>query len=91
MGSRAYQAARAGIEWATYQVTNPAGPTCPASTTLTLGATTLSAFTVTVTCTITAISNDTIANFYLVTSTASIGTVGKPDYIERMVTAKLGM
>jgi MSHA biogenesis protein MshP len=65
-GSRAYQAARAGIEWGAHQVLDPnntlnAGtcsplvmPACPASpTTLPALAGSLSLFTVTVTCTAT--------------------------------------
>lgn len=63
-GVRAYHAARAGIEWAAYQVLDPnntqnpatcsplAMPTCPASPThLSSLAGSLSPFTVTVTCT----------------------------------------
>ncbi|MBI3523374.1 MAG: agglutinin biogenesis protein MshP [Betaproteobacteria bacterium] len=62
-GARAYQAARAGIEWGVYQVqatpaynfgnasTNPNTRACPAgSTSFSLTAATLSGFTVTVTC-----------------------------------------
>lgn len=57
-GVRAYQAARAGIEWGAWQVLDPnntigtpALPTCPASpTNLTGLAGSLSPFTVTVTC-----------------------------------------
>jgi len=56
-GVRAYQAARAGIEWGAWQVLDPnnsigtpALPVCPASTNLTGLAGSLSPFTVTVTC-----------------------------------------
>ena len=57
-GSRAYQAARTGVEWGAWQVLDPnnaigtaALPTCPASPTdLSALAGTLSSFTVTVTC-----------------------------------------
>ncbi len=65
-GVRAYQAARAGIEWGAYQVLDPNNtlnpatcspvvmPTCPASpTNLSSLAGSLSPFTVTVTCTAT--------------------------------------
>src|SRR5437660_2861930 len=60
-GVRAYQSARAGTEWAAYQVLDPDNtlnaascspvvmPSCPASPTLSLGGT-LSTFTVSVTC-----------------------------------------
>ena len=62
-GAQAYQAARAGIDWAAYQVLdpnnvlNPAScavpvmPTCPAATNLTGLAGTLSGYTTSVTCT----------------------------------------
>jgi MSHA biogenesis protein MshP len=60
-GARAYQAARAGIEWGAYQVLDPNAtlgaavlPACPVSpTNLTGLAGSLSVFTVTVTCTAT--------------------------------------
>lgn len=48
-GARAYQAARAGLEWALYKVST--GAACPASpTSFQPAATTMSGFTVTVTC-----------------------------------------
>lgn len=76
--ARAYQAARAGIEWAAWQVLDPnntlgsALPSCPASPTNLSGlAGTLSSFTVTVTC---AESTTTEANrnvrVYRITATA---------------------
>jgi MSHA biogenesis protein MshP len=50
-GSRAYQAARTGIEWGAFQALTPgAPPACPV-TTLTFVGTTLQDFTTTVTCT----------------------------------------
>ena len=53
-GERAYQAARSGIEWGVYQVTRN-GASCSPAVTNSFGfpatATTLAAFTVTVTCT----------------------------------------
>jgi|SRR5581483_861228 len=51
-GAKAYQAARAGIEWGAYELLAPGGPqTCPGgNTNLSFGATTLSDFTTTVTC-----------------------------------------
>jgi MSHA biogenesis protein MshP len=64
LGARAYQAARAGIEWGAFQVldpnytlnagdcTTPAMPACPATTDLTGLAASLSPFTVTVRCTL---------------------------------------
>ena len=87
-GSRAYQAARAGVEWAAYQVLAP-GTTalvnCPASpTTLTIDN-----FAVTVSCTRSADyfeqgTDHTIA-MYDIVATASFGTAGALNYIERQV------
>ena len=87
-GSRAYQAARAGVEWAAYQVLAPgttALANCPASpTTLTIDN-----FAVTVSCTRSADyfeqgTDHTIA-MYDIVATASFGTVGALNYIERQV------
>lgn len=87
-GSRAYQAARAGVEWAAYQVLNPGSTTlvnCPASpSTLTIDN-----FTVTISCSRSADffeqgTDHTIA-MYDITSTASFGTVGELNYIERQI------
>lgn len=78
-GVRAYQAARAGVEWGAFQVLDPnnamgsaALPTCPASPTqLTTLAGSLSPFTVTVTCsaTTTTEGNRNVAT-YLIVATA---------------------
>lgn len=92
-GARAYQAARAGIEWAAWQVVDPqlmqATPTpCPASpTTLTLDAT-LAGFQVEVLCSRTLASDgpDTIA-VYQITSTATAGLAGEMDFVERQIQA----
>lgn len=93
--SRAYQAARAGMEWGVYQVMDPqntvggptALPTCFASTSLTLGGT-LTGFATTVTCTL---ASDTELNrnlaVYQIVSTASQGTAGNPDYVQRQLQA----
>jgi len=70
-GSRAYQAARAGIEWGAYQTLTPvAAPACP-TTTLTFAGTTLQDFTTTVTCSLTVGDElGTAVNVYQITSTA---------------------
>jgi MSHA biogenesis protein MshP len=85
-GSRAYQAARAGIEWGLYQVmivNNNAG--CPTSpTTLPSLAADLAPFSVQVTCIATPFTEaGVLGNVFLVTSTATLGTVGSIGYIER--------
>lgn len=92
-GARAYQAARAGIEWAAWQVVDPQNlqpaPTpCPASpTTLTPGGT-LSAYTVVVSCTRTLETDgaDTVV-VYQIASTATAGAAGELDYVERQIQA----
>ncbi|MGB9128174.1 MAG: hypothetical protein WCB97_00850 [Thiobacillus sp.] len=92
-GSRAYQAARAGIEWAAWQVVDPqtqppiSTTPCPADTTLTLTGT-LAAFKVDVTCIRTPATDgaDAVA-IYQVTSTATSGAIGEVDRVERQVQA----
>jgi MSHA biogenesis protein MshP len=87
-GTRAYQAARAGVEWAAYQVLNPGNTAlvnCPASLT-TLN---IDSFVVTVTCSRSADFNEqgsdhTIA-MYDITSTANFGVVGTLNFIERQI------
>lgn len=93
-GARAYQAARAGIEWAAWQVNDPQGlqvaPTpCPASpTSLTLGGT-LAAFSVIVSCTrILATDGADTVTVYQITSTATSGVAGEVDYVERQIQAR---
>lgn len=95
-GGRAYQAARAGIEWGAWQVVDPhalqPSPTpCPVSpTTLSLGGT-LAAFTVNVSCTRTLATDgaDSVA-IYQITSTATSGVAGESDYVERQIQSTFG-
>jgi MSHA biogenesis protein MshP len=92
-GSRAYQAARAGVEWAAWQVVDPQAlqpspapcPASPAALTLTG---TLAAFAVTVSCTRSVETDgaDTVA-IYQITSTATSGATGEVDYVERRIEA----
>lgn len=93
-GARAYQAARAGIEWGTYQILqNNSGvfaqncrtPTPPPQTLPALAGT-LSAFTVKVYCSTTSYTE--AANplwMYRVTSNASVGVAGQTNYVERQM------
>lgn len=95
MGARAYQAARAGIEWGAYQVLQNGGA-CAATTTLPALAGTLSGFSVTVTCSAIAASEVSAATgtgtvtVYGLTSTATQGTAGQPSYIERQIQVTIG-
>lgn len=92
-GTRAYLAARAGIEWAAWQVidpqtlpSTPATP-CPAPATVTLTGT-LAAFTVNVTCNrIPATDGADDIAIYQITSTATSGVAGEMDYVERQIQA----
>lgn len=92
-GGRAYQASRAGIEWAAWQVVDPQAlqpsPTpCPASPTALTLTGTLAAFTVAVSCSRTLVTDgaDTVA-IYQITSTATAGVAGELDYVERQIQA----
>jgi MSHA biogenesis protein MshP len=102
-GVRAYQAARAGVEWAAWQSLDPnstgnpvppgtcgAVPTCPASpTTLPALAGSLAPFTVVVSCAETATTEgNREVRVFAVTSTATAGTPGNPDYVSREVQAR---
>lgn len=91
-GARAYQMARAGVEWAAYQVLSPGSTTlvnCPASPSVL----SINGFSVTVSCTRYADvyeqgTDHTIA-IYDVTATASFGASGTANYIERQVQVTL--
>jgi MSHA biogenesis protein MshP len=92
-GARAYQMARAGVEWAAYQVMAPATANlgnCPASpSTLSI-----EGFAVTVSCSRSTDyyeqgTDHTIA-MYEVTSTAAFGTPGASQYVERQLQVTLG-
>jgi MSHA biogenesis protein MshP len=86
-GTRGYQAARAGIEWGTYQAANGS---CAASTNVTGLSGTLAPFTVVVTCVSAAhVMNDgsTKHSYRLVATATSTGTVASVDYVERQLQA----
>ena len=93
--ARAYQAARAGIEWGAYQALQtplPPGFTCPllpaAAASYIL--TPFTGFTTTVTCSSTAHSEgaNTVTMFVL-TSTATYGSVGTNDFVARELQARV--
>lgn len=99
-GARAYQAARAGMEWAAWQVVNlppvalpnPVPTPCPlpfpGSVTLTG---TLAAYTVTVTCIRTAHDDGgSLVEVYQVTSTATSGVPFSVDYVDRQIQGSFG-
>jgi len=106
-GARAYEAARAGLEWATYQVKDPNGTLAPGPVTLPDCFSSpkslalpeaMGPFSVQVTCTryppLTATPNfheegGRRSAYYVVVSTASSGTAGGVDYVERKLEARL--
>jgi MSHA biogenesis protein MshP len=82
--ARALAAARAGIEWGAYGATSSGS--CAASTTLNLSEAALAGFTVVVSCTSTPYANGVSTNHsYVIQSTATTGTYGKPSYVHRVV------
>lgn len=95
-GARAYQAARAGIEWAAYQgVKNAAAFDCA-----TAGASSgtiaftgdLASFNTTVSCS--SAAHDEGGNtvrVYSIVSTARSGVAGGGDYVERVLTATISL
>jgi len=88
MGARAYQAARAGIEWGAYQLLRTAGGCGAATQNLPAGtlAGTLSGFSVNVVCaTSTHTEAGTTVDMYQLTSTARQGVAGTPSYVEREI------
>lgn len=88
--ARAYQAARAGIEWGAFQVVQVGA--CAGATTVPLEGS-LAAFTVTVSCSATAHTDAGAAlTIYQLTSIAKGvqgAAVGTPDYVERQIRASI--
>ncbi|TAN68825.1 MAG: hypothetical protein EPN17_08605 [Methylobacter sp.] len=86
LGSRAYQAAKAGIEWGVYQIIK-GGATCATFVQPTMPTgTQLSSFTVTVDCSSTAWTEGAASlSVYQLTSTAKTGVVGSAGYFERQL------
>lgn len=86
LGTRAYYAARAGIEWGAYQALRSGS--CAASTTPAPLAT-ATGFSVVVACTASGPHDEGGASVtvYQITSTASTGTLGRHDHAERQLQA----
>ncbi len=99
LGSRAYQAANAGVEWAAYNIaTNPgtAGATSFGPTAGNALGGNLASFDVSVSYTAVAHSDAAIAGAmvgnvwsYDITASAVYGTAGTAAYVERVVNAKM--
>jgi MSHA biogenesis protein MshP len=99
LGSRAYQAARAGIDWGAYQALVSAA--CPAPTNLTFPAgSSMAGFTTTITCALTTTNEGgvTITLYNIISNACNFPTGGacpnaasaNPLYVERQVTAVVG-
>ena len=93
LGTRAYAAARAGVEWAAYN--SMRNNVCAASTTLALGGT-LSGYTVNVACTRSTyneagngVNIDTIVSTACNNATCPQAAPG-PNYVERQITVMVG-
>lgn len=88
-GAQAYLAARAGVEWAAFQVLTPASmQACPAVPT----PFTINSFNIALTCNRTPAQDKGTTqdiSIYTITSTASNGVAGSQDYIERRITVTL--
>jgi MSHA biogenesis protein MshP len=89
-GTRAYWAARAGLEWAFSAITqdiaahNPIACPTPLPTSVNTGA----SFTLTVSCTLRSYTEgSTTVNIFFIDSLAKSGTVGSLGYVERSVSA----
>lgn len=101
LGARAYQAANAGIEWAACNIASAPGVSRPFATIATPGTATaldgnLAPFTVAVGYAALAQSDAVVAGSgvenvwsYTITASAAYGTSGAPDYVERVVNAKM--
>jgi MSHA biogenesis protein MshP len=100
LGSRAYQAANAGVEWAAFNIASAPGVPKPFATIAAPGANALDGnlapFTVAVGYTVLAQSDAVVAGSgvenvwsYTITASAAYGTSGAPDYVERVVNAKM--
>ncbi|MGH8353921.1 MAG: pilus assembly PilX family protein [Pseudomonas sp.] len=85
---RAYQAARAGLEWGIAQAT-ATPPNCAANQAVSLAGSNLAEFGVQVSCTSTPYSeNDAALTIYQLTATATNGNPAtRPDYAYRQLTA----
>ena len=96
MGARAYQAARAGIEWAAFGVSQTAAGVqwagCASPPSFGVLGGTLAPFSVAVTCAA-ASSVEGTSTFWIYDVTATANTAGNPGdigYVERVIKVKLG-
>ena len=88
-GGRAYQAARAGIEWAAWQLLQNPTPSCMAAPPPLALSGTLVTFSVNVSCIQSGTYTDGVDTIevYQITSTATSGLPSEVDYVERQIQA----
>lgn len=87
LGARAFEAARAGVEWGAFQALDSGACT---TTTLNLTEGGLNGFDVDVTCTTTShTETGTTFNLYVINVEARAGAYGTPDYVSRRMQASV--
>lgn len=86
--AKAYQSARAGIDWGAYQILQGSNPSCTG--TPPLGGT-LTGFNLVVTCIAFGpyTEGTNTFNIYQITSTANSGVLGSTTYVERQIQATI--
>jgi len=87
--ARALSAARSGIQWGAYNALKAVGATCTGAT-LNLTEAALAGFTVVVTCAATPFTDGSASatyQSYLIAATATRGTFGSAEFVQRVVRA----
>lgn len=88
LGARAFEAARAGIEWGAFQALDSGA--CPATTTLNLTEGGLAGFDVEVICNSSShTETGNTFNLYVIDVEARAGVYGNPDYVSRRMQASV--
>ena len=88
LGARAFEAARAGIEWGAFQALDSGA--CPATTTLNLTEGGLAGFDVEVICNSSShTETGNTFNLYVIDVEARAGVYGSPDYVSRRMQASV--
>ena len=88
LGARAFEAARAGVEWGAFRALDSGA--CPADTTLNLTEGGLNGFDVDVTCTTSShTETGSTYNLFVIEAEARAGAYGNPDYVSRRMQASV--
>lgn len=86
-GTRAYYAAKSGLEWGTQQAVISAN--CPASTTINFNQGALSGYRATVTCSALAVTEGGNYTLYSISSQGQKGTIATRDYVSRTIVTQV--